>query len=100
MDEAVNRFTDELIDAITAAIGRDSKVLACQRRAREAGLDLRLNLEAKAVPLESCQAAAAGVASPRRSGAVSRGYVITAADRRFLRSLRISVEGPEAPDFP
>ncbi len=94
MDEAVNRFARDLIDAITAAIGRDPKVLACQRRAREAGVELKLAFEAKAVSQEAVDEAPAG-GPVRRPAAISRTYEITAADRRFLRSLRIAVDESE-----
>jgi len=93
VDEAVNRFARDLIDAITAAIGRDPKVLACQRRARAAGVELKLAFEAKAVSHEGVDEPAAAPA--RRPPAVSRTFEITAADRRFLRSLRIAVDESE-----
>ena len=93
MDEAANRFARDLIDAITAAIGRDAKVLACQRRAREAGVELKLAFEAKAVSHEGVDEGRP--AGPVRPGAISRTYEITAADRRFLRSLRIAVDESE-----
>jgi len=94
VDEAVNRFARDLIDAITAAIGRDPKVLACQRRAREAGVELKLAFEANAVSHEGVDEPTAA-APLRRPPAVSRAYEITAADRRFLRSLRIAVDESE-----
>jgi hypothetical protein len=91
VDEAVNRFARDLIDAITFAVARDPKVLACQRRAREAGIELKLAFEAKAVSGEG-ESRAAGGAAVCRPETRSRAYEITAADRRFLRSLRIAVD--------
>jgi len=90
----VNRFARDLIDAITVAIGRDPKVLACQRRARAAGIELKLAFEAKAVEPEAGSDEPAGETA-RRPGAPSRTHEITAADRRFLRSLRIAVDESE-----
>jgi len=97
VDEAVNRFARELIDAITVAIGRDPKVLACQRRAREAGVELKLAFEAKAVSCEGGEVAT-GALVGRRPGTTPRVYEITAADRRFLRSLRIAADEAEEPE--
>jgi len=94
VDEAANRFARDLIDAITAAIGRDPKVLACQRRAREAGVELKLAFEAKAASHEGVDEGPSA-APERRPGPTSRTYEITAADRRFLRSLRIAVDESE-----
>ena len=96
MDDAVNRFARDLIDAITAAIGRDPKVAACQRRAREAGVELKLAFEARAVPHQDADGAAE-VTAARRPAAISGACRLTAADRRFLRSLRIAVEDDEQP---
>ena len=93
VDDAVNRFARELIDAITVAIGRDPKVLACQRRAREAGIELKLAFEAKAVTREIPEGAAAPAGA--RPGAAPQACEITAADRRFLRSLRIAADEAE-----
>ena len=46
MDETVNRYTQELIDAIDAAVARDPGVQACRERARADGFELEVSLEA------------------------------------------------------
>ena len=96
MDEAVNRFAQDLIDAITVAIGRDPKVLACQRRAREAGIELKLAFEAKAASHDGAADRPAG-GDGRGPGARSATYDFTESDRRFLRSLRIAADQAAEP---
>jgi hypothetical protein len=98
VDEAVNRYARELIDAINAAVARDPDVQACRDRARADGLELTLALEA-VVGLAgrnepAVGAGAATVRPARRPAPASRPYEITAADRRFLRSLRIAAADP------
>jgi len=46
MDDVVNRFAKELADAIAAAVADNPQVEACRARAREAGFDMRVTLEA------------------------------------------------------
>ena len=46
MDDVVNRFAKELADAIAAAVAENPQVEACRARAREAGYDMRVTLEA------------------------------------------------------
>lgn len=97
MDEAANRYAQELIDAISAAIAVDAEVQACRARAKAAGFELNVAVEAQIRPVESGQTApvarAAAAAPPsRRLLPAARTYDITAADRRFLRSLRIAAE--------
>src|SRR5687768_4691831 len=87
MDD-VNRFARELADAIAAAAADHPKVEACRERARAAGYEMRVTLEA-----------IVGFASrDKNAPTVPRGTVrvtpaqspeITSNDRRFLRSLRI-----------
>jgi hypothetical protein len=97
MDEAANRYAQELIDAISAAIAVDAKVQACRARAKAAGFDLNVAVEAQIRPVEAAQAtpvARTGSAAPqsRRLLPAAKNYEITAADRRFLRSLRIAAD--------
>lgn len=92
MDEALaNRFAQELADAIAAAVAEDPRVEACRTRARASGVELRVTLEAVvafATPGDAADpmrvAVKPGAAAPPRRDAM------TAADRRFLRSLRIA----------
>ncbi len=46
MDDVVNQFARELADAIAAAVADNPQVEACRTRAREAGFDMRVTLEA------------------------------------------------------
>ena len=46
MDDVVNRMARELSDAIAAAVADDPRVEACRERARAAGFELRVSLEA------------------------------------------------------
>ena len=46
MDDVVNRMARELSDAIAAAVAEDPRVEACRERARAAGYEMKLSLEA------------------------------------------------------
>ena len=46
MDDVVNRMARELSDAIAAAVAEDPRVEACRERARAAGFEMKLSLEA------------------------------------------------------
>ena len=46
MDDVVNRFARELADAIAAAVSNSAEVEACRERARAAGYEMKVNLEA------------------------------------------------------
>jgi hypothetical protein len=46
MDDVVNRMAKELSDAIAAAVGEDARVEACREKARAAGFEIRVSLEA------------------------------------------------------
>src|SRR5437899_3108144 len=46
MDALVNQLARELADAISAAVHDDRRVEACREKARAAGLELRVSLEA------------------------------------------------------
>ena len=91
MADVLNRLSRELADAMAAAVGGDERVEACHERARAAGYDMKVSLEA-----------VIGFASrPREEGLAKVGVAIEAKslpepdvmssnDRRFLRSLRIA----------
>ena len=88
MDEVVNRFARELADAIAASVADDSRVEACRTRAREAGYDMRVTLEAVVGFINRTKPGQpAKVATPARSVSNHRPAEMTASDRRFLRSL-------------
>ena len=98
MDDVVNRFARELADAIAAAVADNAEVEACRERARAAGYEMKVTLEA-VVGFVNRAPAARGQAVPRpRSARPTRALVprkpceMTANDRRFLRSLRIAAD--------
>ena len=101
MDDVVNRFARELADSIAAAVAESAEVEACRERARAAGYEMKVNLEAvvgfvnRGQPqTESADGVAKGV--PASKALVPRKpFDMTVNDRRFLRSLRIAAE--EAP---
>jgi hypothetical protein len=105
VDEAVNRYARELIEAVNSAVANDPAVQACRERARAAGFELDLSLEAVVGVKDRARAGAregttAAVIPPvKRQLASQRPFDMTAADRRFLRSLRIAAqETSEAAD--
>ena len=99
MDDVVNRFARELADAIAAAVADNAQVEACREKARAAGFEMKVTLEAVVGFANRSQqstaltkvATAARVAAPRRS------FEVTANDRRFLRSLRIAADETAEP---
>ncbi len=100
MDDVVNRFARELADAIAAAVAENPEVEACRERARTAGYEMKVSLEAvvgfvtrgpekekeKGAPVAAKVTAASRALVPRKAAEM------TANDRRFLRSLRIAAE--------
>jgi hypothetical protein len=98
MDDVVNRFARELADAIAAAVAESAQVEACRERARAAGYEMKVNLEAVVGFVNRGQAKAEGAEGPSKAVPVSRALVprkpfdMTVNDRRFLRSLRIAAE--------
>jgi hypothetical protein len=101
MDEVVNRFARELADAIAAAVAENPQVEACREKARAAGFEMKVTLEAvvgfvSRAP-SSNASALAKVATPARSVQPRRSFEVTANDRRFLRSLRIAADETAEP---
>ena len=103
MDEAANRYAKELIDAITAAVARDAEVQACRASARAAGFEIKVAVEAMMSPANQqerpgrARALVVPPPAPRRLLPAANSYEITAADRRFLRSLRIAADETTKP---
>ena len=95
MDDVVNRMARELSDAIAAAVAEDPRVEACRERARAAGFEMKVSLEAvigfvnRATP---GGALARVNASQKAARAERRNVEMSANDRRFLRSLRIAAD--------
>ena len=98
MDDVVNRFARELADSIAAAVSESAEVEACRERARAAGYEMKVNLEAVVGFVNRGQpqaetADAAGKPVPASKALVPRKpFDMTVNDRRFLRSLRIAAE--------
>ena len=95
MDDVVNRMARELSDAIAAAVAEDPRVEACRERARAAGFELKVTLEAVIgfVNRTTPGALAKLPASQKPARAAERRpFEISANDRRFLRSLRIAAD--------
>src|SRR5262245_56021472 len=98
MDDVVNRFARELADAIAAAVAESAEVEACRERARAAGYEMKVNLEAVVGFVNRQQPAADGTAPAVKATPAARALVprkafeMTTNDRRFLRSLRIAAD--------
>ena len=93
MDDVVNRFARELADAIAAAVAENPQVEACREKARAAGFEMKVSLEAVVGFANRPQSGALSkVAAPLRTVQPRRNFEVTANDRRFLRSLRIAAD--------
>ena len=97
MDDVVNRFARELADSIAAAVSESAEVEACRERARAAGYEMKVNLEAVVGFVNRGQPQTEGAdgakAVPASKALVPRKpFDMTVNDRRFLRSLRIAAE--------
>ena len=102
MDDVVNRFARELADAIAAAVAENPEVEACREKARAAGFEMRVTLEAvvgfvnRSEQQQQSQALAK-VATPPRVVHPRKNFDVTTNDRRFLRSLRIAADETAEP---
>ena len=97
MDDVVNRFARELADAIAAAVAENPQVEACREKARAAGFEMKVTLEA-VVGFVSRSPTAALSKMPVPARAMHpRRLEVTANDRRFLRSLRIAADETAEP---
>ena len=97
MDDVVNRLARELADAIAAAVADDPQVEACREKARVAGFEMKVTLEAVVGFRNRTNTAGKGgaivkVPSAPKMSATRRALDMTANDRRFLRSLRIAAD--------
>ena len=102
MDEVVNRFARELADAIAAAVAESPQVEACRERARAAGFEMKVSLEAViGFMSRTTPGALAKVNAPTQQQKKEekiarvverRNFEISANDKRFLRSLRIAAD--------
>ena len=97
MDDVVNRFARELVDAIAVAVAESAQVEACREKARAAGFEMKVTLEAVVGFVSRAQqsGALAKVTAPARvarEAQPKKSFEVTANDRRFLRSLRIAAD--------
>jgi hypothetical protein len=94
MDDVVNRFARELADAIAAAVAENPQVEACREKARAAGFEMKVTLEAVVGFVNRSQQTTALTKVPAQARAAQprRSFEVTANDRRFLRSLRIAAD--------
>ena len=98
MDDVVNRLAKELADAIAAAVAENPKVEACRHKAREAGFEMRVTLEAVVGFVNrSSGGSVTKITTPARLLPGSRSFGLTTNDRRFLRSLRIGADEAKEP---
>ena len=88
MDEVTKRLARELAEAIAAAAATDPRVEACRARARAAGFEMKVSLDA-VVGFVNRPTAENG---PEPASVAARVFEISASDRRFLRSLRIAAD--------
>ena len=93
MDSLVNQLARELTEAISAAVGDDARVEACREKARAAGLEMRISLEA-IIGFVDREKGATQKGSGARKVPSRQTFEMSANDRRFLKSLRISAEEP------
>jgi hypothetical protein len=102
MDDVVNRFARELADAIAAAVAENPQVEACREKARAAGFEMKVTLEAVVGFVNRAQgnnalAKVSAHARPARDVQPPRSFEVSANDRRFLRSLRIAADETAEP---
>ena len=88
MDETTKRFARELAEAIAAAAATDPRVEACRARARAAGYEMKLSLDAVVGFINR----PAGENGAPAQATAQRAFEISASDKRFLRSLRIAAD--------
>ena len=91
MDSGVNQLARELSEAIASAVADDPRVAACRERAKAAGYDLRVSLEAV---IGFAQRGGTGKAEKTKKQGMRSPFEMSANDRRFLKSLRISADEP------
>ena len=98
MDDVVTRLARELSDAIAAAVADDARIEACRERARAAGFELKVSLEAVIGFVNRSNPGAltkVGATSKSARAIERRAFEISANDKRFLRSLRIAADEAE-----
>jgi len=98
MDPVMSQLARELADIIADVVASDGRVEACRDKARAAGFDMRVSLDAAItfVPLTAAGRAdgqsLVPVGGVKALPAPRPSFEMTANDRRFLKSLRISAD--------
>lgn len=98
MDSVMNQLARELAQIISTVVADDARVEACREKARAAGFEMRVALDAAVtfVPMNAAGVAAGQalvpVAGVKALPAPKASLEMTANDRRFLKSLRISAD--------
>ena len=97
MDDVVNRFARELADAIAAAVAENPQVEACREKARAAGFEMKVTLEA-VVGFVSRSQQSSALAARRFLGRADLGQctrrrTIHEANNRFERHARLVARG-------
>ncbi len=95
MDDVVNRFARELADAIAAAVAENPQVEACREKARAAGFEMKVTLEAVVGFVSRSQTAALdeGRRAARASREPSRARVRSDRQRSPLPALAADRRG-------
>jgi hypothetical protein len=95
MDPVINQLARDMVEAISAAVADDTRVEASLERAREAGYDLKVTLEASIGFASRAQGHVPPLPPGVKALPPARPPIeITTNDRRFLKSLRISADEP------
>lgn len=95
MDDVTNRLAREMADAIAAAVADDQRVEACREKARAAGYEMRVTLEAVVgFAGRTRPGGQPRPSKPRQRAQQPQSMEISSNDRRFLRSLRIAADEP------
>jgi hypothetical protein len=91
MDNVVHRLARELAEVIGTGVSEDPRVEACREKARAAGYEMRISLEAViGFKNRDGSQSVAKLVAPTGESEPAPHAEITANDRRFLRSLRIA----------
>ena len=91
MDTVVTQLARDLAQAIAAAVADDARVEAIREKARAAGFDMKVSLDA-VVGFASRDGAGAAAKTPGGRKPARQPADMTATDRRFLKSLRIAAD--------
>jgi hypothetical protein len=90
MDSLMNQLARELTEAVSSAVSNDARVEACREKARQAGFEMRVSLDAVVSFTSRDETKAKAIGGRRASG--RSAFEMSANDRRFLKSLRISAD--------